>query len=108
MSLGPLDADAIHRLTREVLGGEADDHIRRLLDDTRGSPFLIVELLLGLRDEQRVRVEGGRAELVDGCVPSRVRDRSRPPSPPRRARRVDSHRVAHGRSDVNAFLAETD
>ena len=74
VSLGPLDADAIHRLTREVLGGEADDHIRRLLDDTRGSPFLIVELLLGLRDEQRVRVEGGRAELVDGCVPSRVQD----------------------------------
>ena len=33
-----------------MLDGEADDHIRRLLDDTRGSPFLIVELLLGLRD----------------------------------------------------------
>ena len=74
VSLGPLDAEAIHGLTREVLGGEADDHIRRLLDDTRGSPFLIVELLLGLRDEHRVRVEGGRAELVDGRVPSRVQD----------------------------------
>jgi hypothetical protein len=74
VSLGPLDADATHRLTRGVLGGEADDHIRRLLDDTRGSPFLIVELLLGLRDEHRVHVEGGRAELVDGCLPSRVQD----------------------------------
>ena len=31
VSLGPLDAGAIDRLTREVLGGEADDHIRRLL-----------------------------------------------------------------------------
>ena len=74
MSLGPLDSDAMDTLTREVLGGEADDRIRRLLDDTRGSPFLLVELLLGLRDENRVRVEGGRAELLDGRLPSRVQD----------------------------------
>jgi DNA-binding CsgD family transcriptional regulator len=74
VSLGPLDGDAMDTLTRGVLGGEADDRIRRLLDDTRGSPFLLVELLLGLRDENRVRVEGGRAKLVDGRLPSRVQD----------------------------------
>ncbi len=74
VSLGPLDGDAIDTLTREVLGGEADDRIRRLLDDARGSPFLLVELLLGLRDENRVRVLDGRAELLDERLPNRVQD----------------------------------
>jgi DNA-binding CsgD family transcriptional regulator len=74
VSLGPLDGNAVDTLTREVLGGEADDPIRRLVDDTRGSPFLLVELLLGLRDENRVRVLGGRAELLDERLPNRVQD----------------------------------
>ncbi len=37
-----------------------------------GSPFLLVELLSGLREEGLVRVESGRAELVEWRLPHRV------------------------------------
>ena len=37
-----------------------------------GSPFLLVELLSGLREEGLVRVESGRAELVEWRLPDRV------------------------------------
>ena len=72
--LGPLDDGAVEQLASELLGGTADEGISALLDEAGGSPYLLVELLLGLRDENRIRVADGRAELVDRRLPSRVQD----------------------------------
>jgi AAA ATPase domain len=43
-----------------------------LIGEAHGSPFLLVEMLLGLWEEGRIRVVGGRAKLVDGRLPDRV------------------------------------
>ena len=54
----------------------------------RGSPFVLTELLSGLRDEDLVRVVAGQAELVESRLPRRVgvtmRERLRGVSAPAR------------------------
>jgi DNA-binding CsgD family transcriptional regulator len=72
--LGPLEREAVAFLAADLLGAEPDRRILELLDQAGGSPFLLVEMLLGLRDEQRIRVGEGRAELIDGRLPHRVED----------------------------------
>jgi len=74
IALGPLDRDAIARLAADLLGASPDEQILELLEQAGGSPFLLVEMLLGLREEERIRVAGGVAELVDGRLPHRVQD----------------------------------
>src|SRR4051812_16538489 len=75
--LGPLDDDAVASLTSEQLDAEPDEQIVELVQQAGGSPFLLVELLLGLREEGRVRTLAGRAELLDRGVPHRLEDRIR-------------------------------
>src|SRR4029077_11562073 len=38
-----------------------------------GSPYLVVETLLGLREERRILIVDGRAEVLEGRLPDRVR-----------------------------------
>jgi predicted ATPase len=64
--VGPLDRSAVARLAADLLGVEPGEDVLRLLEQAGGSPFLLVEMLLGLRDEERIRVVEGRAELIDG------------------------------------------
>jgi len=75
--LGPLDGDAVARLAADMLGAEADQSILQLLAEADGSPFLVVETLLGLQEEGRIRVVDRRAELFGGGLPRRVHDRMR-------------------------------
>src|SRR6266566_3088688 len=75
--LGPLDDDAVAQLATDVLAAEPDQSIREQLAEADGNPFLIVETLLGLQEEDRIRVVGGRAELIDGQLPRRVQDKMR-------------------------------
>jgi DNA-binding CsgD family transcriptional regulator len=72
--VGPLDQRAVARLASDLLGVEPGEDVLRLLEQAGGSPFLLVEMLLGLRDEERIRVVEGRAELIDGRLPHRVQD----------------------------------
>lgn len=51
--LGPLDQDAIDELAYDRLGARPDAHVRELLRDAEGNPFLAVELLDGLALRQR-------------------------------------------------------
>ena len=96
--LGPLEGDAVARLAADMLGAEADQLILQLLAEADGSPFLIVEMLLGLREEDRIRVVGDRAQLIGDDLPRRVHNKMRDrlgrlsagratpsPSPPRLA-----------------------
>ena len=72
IALGPLDQAGVAQMAADVLGAEPDSELLRMAERTAGSPFLLVELLSGLREEGLVRVESGRAELVEWRLPHRV------------------------------------
>ncbi len=72
--LGPLESGAVAELAAEVLRAEPGEAVLDLIREAHGSPFLLVEMLLGLWEEGRIRVAGGQAELVDGRLPDRVRE----------------------------------
>jgi len=77
IALGPLNEDAVARLAAEMLAGQPDQSILEQLAEAGGSPFLIVETLLGLQEEERIRVADGRVELIDGQPPRRVQEKMR-------------------------------
>ena len=72
ISLGPLDQAGVAQIATDVLGAEPDSELLKMAERPAGSPFLLVELLSGLREEGLVRVESGRAELVEWRLPDRV------------------------------------
>ena len=75
--LGPLDDDAVAQLATDMLAAQPDQSILEQLAEADGSPFLVVETLLGLQEEDRIRVVDGRAELIDGQLPRRVQEKMR-------------------------------
>ncbi|HEX4219987.1 MAG TPA: AAA family ATPase [Acidimicrobiales bacterium] len=72
ITLGPLDQAGVAQIAADVLGAEPDGELLKMAERPAGSPFLLVELLSGLRDEGLVRVESGRAELIEWRLPDRV------------------------------------
>jgi len=77
VTLGPLDDDAVVQLATDMLAAQPDQSILKQLAEAEGSPFLVVETLLGLQEEERIRVVDGRAELIDGWLPHRVHEKMR-------------------------------
>ena len=75
--LGPLDDDAVVQLATDMLSAQPDASILKQLAEADGSPFFVVETLLGLQEEERIRVVDGRAELIDGPLPRRVHEKMR-------------------------------
>jgi DNA-binding CsgD family transcriptional regulator len=75
--LGPLDEATVEQLTLEVMQAAPDEALLNFVKRVGGSPFMLTELLEGLRDEGIVRVAVGRAELLDERLPRRVRDSMR-------------------------------
>ncbi len=75
--LGPLDDDAVVQLATDMLSAQPDASILKQLAEADGSPFFVVETLLGLQEEARIRVVDGRAELIDGPLPRRVHEKMR-------------------------------
>ncbi len=65
--LGPLDETAVAQVARDMLGGEPDEALRQVLSRAGGQPFLLTELLRGLRAENLVTVDGGTAKLATGA-----------------------------------------
>ena len=74
LALRPLSARAVSELAADRLRAEADPRLLRLAGHSGGNPFLLVELLDGLQEEGMVRVEDGRAEVLDERLPTRVRE----------------------------------
>ena len=70
--LGPLDDAAVAQVAEDVMDAEPDDALLDLVKGAHGSPFVLMELLSGLRDEDLIRVVAGRAELVEARLPRRV------------------------------------
>src|SRR6266702_945931 len=77
IALGPLDDDAVAQLAADMLAAQPDQSILKQLAEADGSPFLVVETLLGLQEEERIRIVDGRAELIDGRLPRRVHEKMR-------------------------------
>ena len=75
--LGPLDENAIAQLATDVLAAQPDQSILEQLTEADGNPFLVVETLLGLQEENRIRFVDGRAELIDNQLPRRVQQKMR-------------------------------
>ncbi len=77
IDLGPLDDDAVARMATDVLAAQPDQAILNQLAEADGSPFLVVETLLGLQEEAGIRIVDGRAELIDGQLPRRLHQKMR-------------------------------
>ena len=109
ITLGPLGEAATARLAAELLGGEPDERVLDLVEQAAGSPYLVVETLLGLQEEDRIRVVDGRAEVIDGRLPARVRSdmRERLARLSRPANEAVIVAASLGRTFAFAELAET-
>jgi len=75
--LGPLDDAAVAEVAEDVMEAEPDEAFLALVQGAGGSPFLLMELLAGLRDENLVRFASGQVELVEARLPDRVRSTMR-------------------------------
>jgi DNA-binding CsgD family transcriptional regulator len=74
MALSPLDETAAASVAQDLLGGGPDDALLKVLAGVKGHPFLLTELLHGLRDENLVAVDGGTARLTVAGMPLRFVD----------------------------------
>src|SRR6202000_3206694 len=77
IALGPLGQAGVAQVAADVLQAEPGAALLEMAGRAGGSPFLLVELLSGLREEKLVRVESGRAELAEWRLPHRVSESMR-------------------------------
>jgi DNA-binding CsgD family transcriptional regulator/tetratricopeptide (TPR) repeat protein len=71
--LEPLSQDAVAQVASDVMRAEPDEALLRMAGEAGGNPFLLVDLLEGLRQEELVRVDSGHATLTAYRLPDRVR-----------------------------------
>jgi DNA-binding CsgD family transcriptional regulator/tetratricopeptide (TPR) repeat protein len=71
IEVGPLDSQAVMEVASDVLEGTPDDSLQAVLGGVRGHPFLLTEMLRGLRDDGLVHVAGGTAQAVGRPMPER-------------------------------------
>ncbi|GAA0995912.1 hypothetical protein GCM10009555_090830 [Acrocarpospora macrocephala] len=72
MTLPPLPPTATAELAADVLAADPDPDLLALAATTNGNPALLVELLRGLRDENRLDITAGSAHLLSAGVPERL------------------------------------
>jgi predicted ATPase/DNA-binding CsgD family transcriptional regulator len=72
ITLSPLGDDAVTRLITDTFGAPPDESLLGLAAGATGNPLLLTELIGGLREEQAVRVSGGRAVLASARLPARI------------------------------------
>ena len=77
LALGPLDDSAIAQLAADIVPAEPTTELLQFVGRAGGSPALLVELLHGLVDEGLVRMDSGRAELLEARIPRRLGDTTR-------------------------------
>jgi DNA-binding NarL/FixJ family response regulator len=72
--LDRLDDAAVAEIAADQLGGRPDYGLLEALGRAEGQPFLLMELLRGLREEQLVEITDGAARLVGTRLPRRFVD----------------------------------
>jgi DNA-binding NarL/FixJ family response regulator len=74
ITLLPLDRDAVTGIAGDLLGATPDQALQEVLAGVRGQPFLLTELLRGMREENLVEVSDGIARLTGTRIPLRFVD----------------------------------
>lgn len=74
IELAGLSADAVASVAEDLLGGAPDLALLTVLAGVRGHPFLLTELLRGLREEKLVEVADGVATRTGSSIPLRFVD----------------------------------
>ncbi|GAA0235419.1 hypothetical protein GCM10010492_37960 [Saccharothrix mutabilis subsp. mutabilis] len=72
LTLGPVGDDVVAQLLKDVLGAEPEPALHTLVSSAGGNPRLVVELITGLREENRLDVRDGVARLTGTGLPHRV------------------------------------
>jgi DNA-binding CsgD family transcriptional regulator len=72
VALGPLTGEAVAAVLADAFGAPPDDRLGALAAGAAGNPWLLSELIGGLRDEDAVQVSSGRATLVSELLPERM------------------------------------
>ncbi|MUL47241.1 AAA family ATPase [Mycobacterium sp. CBMA293] len=72
LQLGALDAGAVAQLAGDVLSVDVDESVLRLAATAHGNPFLVVELLRGLHEEDRIHIARGCARATGSNLPQRL------------------------------------
>ena len=67
-----LSTGAVAEMVQDAVRAKADESLLSLAAKAHGNPFLISELLGGLREESRLAISGGRAEATGHGVPRRL------------------------------------
>jgi DNA-binding CsgD family transcriptional regulator len=70
--LEPLPQAAVAQVASDAMQAEPDETLLRMACEAGGNPFLLVELLEGLRQEDLVRVDSGLATLTAYKIPDRI------------------------------------
>jgi DNA-binding NarL/FixJ family response regulator len=74
ITVGPLNEGAVAGVAADLLGAAPDPALLTALAEVGGQPFLLTELLRGLREEKLVEVRDGSARLVRPGLPLDRRD----------------------------------
>lgn len=77
LQLSSLDAEDVALIARDALGVNADESLLRLVTMAHGNPFLVLELLSGLIEENRLSVSDGVARAIGSNLPQRLTDTMR-------------------------------
>jgi DNA-binding CsgD family transcriptional regulator len=72
ISLGPIDREAVTQIAADVLGAKPGQGVLQAAERAAGNPFLLVELLLGLKEENLVSSNGRVVNLTADRLPGRV------------------------------------
>jgi len=72
LCLKAVSDDAAADMAKDVLGADLDTGLTWMTRMAHGNPFLLLELLRGLREEDRISIDGGRASARGGELPRRL------------------------------------
>src|SRR5271156_447998 len=72
IAIGPLGRGAVVQIGRDMTGGDPNDSLVDLMHRAHGNPFLLIELLTGLLEEDRILVADGQASTTGDSLPARV------------------------------------
>ncbi|WP_309114846.1 LuxR C-terminal-related transcriptional regulator [Saccharothrix sp.] len=72
LTLKPVGDDVVAQVLKDVLGAEPEPGLAALVASAGGNPGLVVELITGLREENRLDVRDGVARLTGAGLPRRV------------------------------------
>ncbi len=74
IELQPVDDVAVTQIVMDIVGAEPTPDLLEVSESAKGVPFFLEELLLGLLEEDLIRVENGEARLVEARLPARFRE----------------------------------